>query len=141
MIRVALCSLDVKLPPLLAPALGREFALIAEPNHARIKQLLERGEFSVLLLDLDSECGRVAQQVEFFDEIRSEISTVIITDDDARPTAIDLVTRGAHGYCRKPPALRELKAMLRSAHEHTAMKRELEGRGQSGATGPGGPLG
>jgi DNA-binding NtrC family response regulator len=141
MTRIALCSLDVKLPPLLAPALGRDFELVAEPNHTRIKQMHERGEISALLLDLDSECGRVEQQVEFFDEIITQIATVIITDDDARPTAIDLVTRGAHGYCRKPPALRELKAMLRRAAEHTAMKRELEGRGLPVSTAPAGPLG
>ena len=127
MIRVVLCSLDLKLPPLLAPALGRDFELIAEPNHGRLRQMLGRpGEVNVLLLDLDSECGRVDQQVEFFHEISSQIATVIITDDEARPTATDLVTRGAHAYCRKPPALRELKAMLRRAAEHTAMKRELE---------------
>ena len=125
---IALCSLDVKLPPLLASALGQDYAIIAEPNHTRMKQLIRRGDVKAMLLDLDSECGRVEQQVEFFHEISSEIAVVIITDDDSRPVATDLAAEGAHGYCRKPPALRELKALLRRAAEHTVMRRELEAR-------------
>ncbi len=54
----------------------------------------------------------------------------------ARPAAIDLVQRGAHSYCRKPPALRELKVILRRAYEYVAMKRELERRKGSSVTGP-----
>jgi len=139
MIRIVLCSLDLKLPRLLAPALGREFELVAEPNHTRLKQLLRRGDISVLLLDLDSECDRVQQQVEFFYEVSPEIAIVLITDDEARQTATDLVTRGAHGYCRKPPALRELKALLRRAAEHTAMRRELEATREKPAPAAGRP--
>ena len=45
------------------------------------------------------------------------------------PLAIDLVQRGAHGYCRKPPVVRELKAQILRAYELGAMKRKLENRG------------
>jgi DNA-binding NtrC family response regulator len=129
MIRVALCSTDLKLQPLLAPALGRDFQVLSEPDYGRLTKILRDGQVDVLLLDLDSEFSNVDRQVKFFEEIGAAgTATVILTDDASRPTAIDLVTRGAHSYCRKPPALRELKAMIRRACEHTAMKRELEGR-------------
>src|SRR6202050_3320642 len=129
MIRVALCSPDLKLQPLLAPALGRDFQVLSEPDYDRLKQMLWGGQADVLLLDLDSESSNVERQGRVFEEINDrDVSTVILTDDPARPTAVDLVTRGAHGHCRKPPALRELKAMIRRACEHTAMKRELDGR-------------
>lgn len=128
-IRVALCSRDLKLQPLLAPALGRDFQVLWETDRERLKQMLCGGQIDVLLLDLDSESSDIAQQASFFDEISATgVAAVMLTDDAARPTAIDLVQRGAHSYCRKPPALRELKAILRRAHEHAAMKRELEGR-------------
>ncbi len=133
MIRVALRSPDLKLQPLLAPALGRDFHVLSEPDHDRLTQILREGQVDVLLLDLDSESANVEQQVKFFEEIgASETATVILTDDAARPTALDLVTRGAHSYCRKPPALRELKIAIRRACEHTVMRRELDARRGNG---------
>jgi DNA-binding NtrC family response regulator len=132
-IRVAVCSRDLKLQPLLAPALGRDFQLIWESDCDRLKEMLSGDKIGVVLLDLDSESSNVGEQVKFFEEINAaDVATVVLTDDAARPTAIDLVQRGAHSYCRKPPALRELKAILRRAYEHGAMKRELEGRKANG---------
>src|ERR1700719_836968 len=102
MIRLALFSQDLKLQPLLAPALGRDFQVIAEPEGDRLKQLLWDGCFDVLVLDLDTDLGNVEQQVEFFDKVsESGVAVVVMTDDAARSTAIELVQRGAHSYCRK----------------------------------------
>ncbi|MGI8958217.1 MAG: sigma-54 interaction domain-containing protein [Bryobacteraceae bacterium] len=128
-IRLGLFSHDVKLQTLLAPALGKDFQVVAELDGDRLKQLVWEGCFEVLLLDLDTDLGNVEQQVKFFDTIsESGAAVVVMTDDTARSAAIDLVQRGAHSYCRKPPALRELKTTIRRAHEHAAMKRELEGK-------------
>ena len=119
--------------PLLAPALGRDFHVLSEPNHGRLTKILREGQLDVLLLDLDSEFANVDQQVKFFEEVcASETATVILTDDPARPAALDLMTRGAHSYCRKPPALRELKTMIRRAAEHTVMRRQLDARRGNG---------
>ncbi len=135
MIRVALSSRDSKLQPLLAPALGRDFHVIAGTNGDQLKQLVRDGSLDVLLLDLDEEFSDIDQEVNFFDQIRVHgIAVVVLTDDASRPTAIDLVQRGAHSYCRKPPALRDLKAVIRRASEHAAMKRELEGKRASNYT-------
>jgi DNA-binding NtrC family response regulator len=129
MIRVALSSLDSKLQTLLAPGLGRDFEVSPETTGDRLKGLLWEGAFDVLLLELNTDLGNVPEQVEFFDKISAcGVGVVVMTDDAARPVATELVQRGAHSYCRKPPALRELKAVIRRAYEHTTMRRELEGK-------------
>ena len=65
--------------------------------------------------------------------VASEVSSVILADDELRSTAVELVRLGAFGYCRKPPSIRELKTMLRRAHENSSLKRELQNR--AAATG------
>lgn len=129
MVRIALCSKDQKLQPLLAPALGKDFQVIVEPDADRLGVLIADGSLDVLLLDLDSELHDIAGQIAFYDEAcDSNIAVVVLTDDDSRTAAADLVQRGAHSYCRKPPVVRDLKTLIRRAYEHTAMKRELKGR-------------
>jgi DNA-binding NtrC family response regulator len=50
----------------------------------------------------------------------------VMVDDALRTTAVELVRLGAHGYCRKPPSVRDLKAMLHRAHENVSLKRQLQ---------------
>ena len=129
MTRVALWSRDVKLQPLLGPALGHEYQVTTKCNPEDISILGLDPGLDVVLLDIDSEFGNPEQQIELFAEISKwEIAVVVLTDDIARPIALDLVQRGAHGYCRKPPALLELRTAIQRACEHTAMKRELRAR-------------
>ena len=118
-IRVGLYSQDDKLQPLLAPALGKDFQVITESNGTRLKTLVENESLDIVLLDLDSEFDNVADQVDFYDQISAcSVAVVALTDDPSRSVAMDLVQRGAHSYCRKPPALRELKVIIRRAYEH-----------------------
>jgi len=127
MIRVALYSLDSSLQSILAPALGRDFQVIASPSADRVKNLVFDGAVDVLLLDLDTNEYRTEEQVRFFDDIRtSGVAVIVLTDDEARTTAVELMQKGAHSYCRKPPVLRELKGLIQRAGEHTVMRRKLE---------------
>jgi DNA-binding NtrC family response regulator len=48
-----------------------------------------------------------------------------MADDVLRTTAAELVRLGAHSYCRKPPSVRDLKAMLNRAYEKSTLQREL----------------
>lgn len=128
MIRVALFSRDARLQSILAPALGRDFQVIASSSRDRIKQLVFDGSVDVLLLDLDAKYSQADEHIAFYKEVSPTGAAVIImADDDARVTAIELTRLGAHTYCRKPPAVRELKAAISKAHEHTTMRRKLEG--------------
>jgi len=58
--------------------------------------------------------------------ISSQIPLVVMASDSLRATAVELVGRGAYGYCRRPPSVRDLKTMLIRAHENSSLKRELE---------------
>jgi DNA-binding NtrC family response regulator len=126
MIRLAFYSQDLRLRSLLAPALGPEFQIVVEPDEAQLKDLLSQGSCDVVILDLDSS-DALESQILFFEEIvASHIPVIVMADDEARAEAVELAQRGAFGYCRKPPALRELKPLVRAAFEQRSLKRELE---------------
>jgi DNA-binding NtrC family response regulator len=127
MIRLVLYSGDPKLQRLLAPALGPEYSVVVEGNRGKLKQFVVDEQVDVLILDLDTNYSSVQDQLAFFDEIHdSLIPVVVMTDDNRRSTAIELLQRGAHDYLRKPPSLPELKIVVRRAHEHAILKKELE---------------
>ena len=126
MIRILLHSRDTKLQPLLGPTLGPDFRVMVEPSSARIKTLIAQEECDVLILDLDSTYSTIEQQLAVLDEIRgTQIPVVVMTDDDRRSTAMELLQRGVYDYFRKPPALPELKVTVTRAHEHAMLQREL----------------
>ena len=54
-----------------------------------------------------------------------------MADDGLRATADELVRQGAFGYCRRPPSIRDLRIMLRRAHESSTLKRQREQQQQS----------
>jgi DNA-binding NtrC family response regulator len=127
MIFVVVCSQDLKLQNLLAPALGREFQVTVELNGAKIKDMVSHNRCDVLILDLDSNYAPAEQFVEFYEELaKNSAPVVLLADDHLRATAAKLVERGAFGYCRKPPALRELKLMVTRAFEQLSLKQEIE---------------
>jgi DNA-binding NtrC family response regulator len=126
MIRVALVSEDLNLQSLLAPALGQEFEVVTEANLDALKNVSQHRSYDVVLLDIESESPNFDTQAEWLAVLsQTGAMVVVLTDDEGRPHAIDLVARGAFNYCRKPPAMRELKAIIQRAYEHAAMKREL----------------
>ena len=127
MIRILLYSQDASLLALLAPTLGTEFHVTLERRMDRIRALIAEGSCDILILDLDSDSFTLQQQLDVFDEIRDfGVPVVVMTDDDGRATAMDLVQRGVYNYIRKPPALPELRMVVRRAHEYAVLKRELE---------------
>src|SRR5665213_825028 len=127
MIRLLLYSQDVSLQCLLAPTLGSEFSIFLERRMDRIREIVAQKQCDVLILDLDSNSLPIQQQLGFFDEIRDlGAPVVVMTDDIGRATALDMVQRGFSNYVRKPPALPELKIVVRRAHEFAVLKRELE---------------
>ena len=126
-IRLLLYSQDVELQYLLAPTLGGEFSVILERRMDRIRAMVSQNECDVLILDLDSSSYPMQEQLGFFDEIRDlGVPVVVMTDDDSRATAMDLVQRGVYNCIRKPPVLPELKIVVRRAYEFAVLKKELE---------------
>ena len=138
MIRVAILSPDIKLRHLFAPALGPGFHVTVESNPQAIRQLAVQNLCDVLVVDFESNEGASEQQLAFFDQLRdSQVPVLVMTDDDRRSTVFELLQRGVYDYFRKPPDIPELKIILRRAHEHASVKKELRAvqqqlRGSSG---------
>ncbi len=127
MIRVLCYSNDWKLQPLLSPALGAEYELNVLSDKAEVKRLAHEGQPDVLILDFDSNYGSLEDGLQLFDSLaESRIPVVVMTDDVRRSATLDLIQRGAYDYFRKPPALTELRVVLRRAYERAALRRELE---------------
>jgi DNA-binding NtrC family response regulator len=127
MIRLLLHSLDLKLQSVLAVTLGSDYSVRVESNKEEVKRLLAGEQVDVFILDLDSSYTGISEQLSFLAEIKgSGVPVVVMTDDNRRCTAMELVGHGVYDYFRKPPSLVELKFVVGRAHEHAKLKRELE---------------
>ncbi|HYM09847.1 MAG TPA: sigma-54 dependent transcriptional regulator [Bryobacterales bacterium] len=127
MIRLVIHSSDRKLQSVLAVTLGSEYDVLVEPDQERIKNILAGGQTDVLILDFDSNLGSLDKLLDFLSEVRTfHTPVVVMTDDETRATAMQLVEHGAYDYFRKPPHLLELKLVVRRAHERAQLERELD---------------
>jgi DNA-binding NtrC family response regulator len=127
MIRIGLFSEDRTLQPLLSSALGRDFQILLETDEDGVNHLISADGCDVMILDLHSTHGSLAQRIECSRRIvATQVASVVMADDSLRSTAVDLVRQGAYGYCRRPPSIRDLKTMLRRAYENASLKRQLQ---------------
>ncbi len=127
MIRIGLLSEDRALQTLLASALGKDFLVESATSEGDVLRLVSAGETDVLILDLNSNNGSMKAMVESCRRIiAQQIPAVVMADDGLRSTAVELVRLGAYGYCRRPPSIRELKAMLCRASENSLLRRQLQ---------------
>lgn len=125
-IRIGLYSEDRTLQPILSFSLGSEFEVLLESDEEEMNQLVATHECDVMILDLNSR-GSLSDRIEFSRRmIASGIPSVVLADDTLRLAATELVREGAYGHCRRPPSIRDLKTMLRRAHETTVLKRQLQ---------------
>jgi DNA-binding NtrC family response regulator len=126
MIRLLLYS-DSKLQAVLAVTLGPGYSVLVESSKDKVKKLLAGDLVDVLIVDLDSTHSALTEQLAFLAEIKgTSVPIVVMTDDDRRSTAMELVGRGVYDYFRKPPSIVDLKFVVGRAHEHAKLKRELE---------------
>jgi DNA-binding NtrC family response regulator len=127
MIRIALLSEDRALQTLLASALGKEFKIELATTEQEILSSIDSADCDVLMLDLNSNSGSIKERVESSRRILAlQAPAIVMADDGLRSTAVELVRLGAYGYCRRPPSIRELKAMLCRASENSLLKRQLQ---------------
>ncbi len=118
MIRIGLYSEDGKLQQILSSVLGKEFEIFLETSEEGVNRMLAVSGCDVVILDLDSNHESLQQRIACCKRIvRSSISSVVMADDTLRTTAAELVRLGAHSYCRKPPSIRDLSALLHRAYE------------------------
>jgi DNA-binding NtrC family response regulator len=124
MLRIGLYSEDQKLQQILSSVLGKDFQVSLESSESGINRLVAAGGCDVMILDLDSNHDSLQERITCCRRIvGSRISSIIMADDALRATAAELVRLGAHSYCRKPPSIRDLKALLHRAHESSSVRR------------------
>jgi DNA-binding NtrC family response regulator len=127
MIRVCLFSDDSALQSLLSSTLGNEFEVFRVADQDEVDELLSSAECDVVLLDLNSHHNQVKERIEYARSVCGcELPWVIMADDPLRSAANELVEIGAHAYCRRPPSIRDLRIMLRRAHESSSLKTQLQ---------------
>jgi DNA-binding NtrC family response regulator len=125
MIRIGLYSEDRKLLSVLSSALGHEFQVQMEPDEDKVSEMLSDGGWDAVIIDLDSSQSSLKQRIASCKRIvASQVSSVVMADDSMRGLAEELVRLGAYSYCRKPPSVRELRAIMRRVHERLLLKRE-----------------
>jgi DNA-binding NtrC family response regulator len=128
MIRIGLYSDDPKLEQILSSVLGKEFRVILEATEEGINRMLAESGCDVVILDLDSNHDSLQHRIACCRRIAgSRVSSVVMADDALRATAAELVRLGAHSYCRKPPSIRDLKALLHRAYEGLLAHRKAYG--------------
>ena len=127
MIRVGLFSPDCSLQPLLSSALGNEFEFSLESHEMGMKRLLQEEDCLVAVLDLASNHIGLKERLEAGRRLIADgVTLLVLADDGLRTTANELVRQGAYGYCRRPPALRDLRIMLRRAYEAAERKQQFD---------------
>src|ERR1700751_5282827 len=127
MIRVCLFSEESTLQPILSSALGKDFQVHTESELTDVNRIVAAGECDVVLFDLDSDQNGLEARLKSCRHIvASHVPAIAMVDDHLRSAAIDLVRLGAYGYCRKPPSIRDLKTLVRRAHDNTLLRRKLD---------------
>ena len=107
--------------------MGREFEVFLVTDENEVGQALSSRECDVVLLDLNSHHEMVQERIECARRLLdSPTPWVILADDGLRPTAVELVSVGAYGYCRRPPSIRDLRIMLQRAHEGLSLRSQLQ---------------
>jgi DNA-binding NtrC family response regulator len=128
MIRIGLYSDDPKLQQILSSVLGKEFQVFLETTEEGLNRMLADAGCDVVILDLDSDHDALQDRIACCRRIvGSRVSSVVMADDTLRATAAELVRLGAHSYCRKPPSIRDLKALLHRAYEGFLIRRKPYG--------------
>jgi len=122
--QVGLFSQDRGILPLLSSALGEEFEFLFESSEIGINALIEARRCQVVILDLNSNHSALRERLDCARRmITARVKLIVLADDGLHAAANELVEQGAYAYCRRPPSIRELRIVLRRAHEDFLEKR------------------
>jgi len=126
-IRIAFVSQDLKLRSMLTSVLGSDVLVTPASDPERASRMVSENRFDAVILDIDLQllADNGPDEAPFDELANCGVPVIILAADENRREALDLVERGAYGYARKPPVVRELRAMLRSAFEKHSLKDEL----------------
>ncbi|HUQ92719.1 MAG TPA: sigma-54 dependent transcriptional regulator [Bryobacteraceae bacterium] len=126
MIRVLIVSGQTSLQRPLGAILEPEMTISVQADRKSALDLISRDQADVVIVDLDTRFAPLVQQLAFLSELRGAgVPVLVLTDDDRRSTALELLEHGVYDQIRKPPSPLEMSVVIRRAHEHALLKREL----------------
>ena len=125
-VRVVIFSRQSALQQLLGATLGADISVQVESDGRRILGLIAQGRADVVIVDLDSRFAALETQLAFIAKLKGiDLPVLVLTDDDRRSTALELLEHGVYAHFLKPPSPVEMTVIIRHAHEHAQLKREL----------------
>jgi DNA-binding NtrC family response regulator len=83
----------------------------------RAKELLEKGEYDVLILDLTMPGVGGMEVLKKVKDLELSTEVIILTGNATVPTAVEAMKLGAYDYLTKPFKMEELKAVIGKAYE------------------------
>src|SRR4030043_691866 len=113
---------DKNLRKVLANELSEEgFDVDEAESGDRAKELLEKDEYDVLILDLTMPGVGGMEVLKKVKDLELSTEVIILTGNATVPTAVEAMKLGAYDYLTKPFKMEELKAVIGKAFE----KKEL----------------
>jgi DNA-binding NtrC family response regulator len=126
MIRTLFFSGNSHLGGILAASLGEDIEVRTEAEKTKVLALVARNNVDVVIVDLDDRFAPLEERLEAITELRAfELPIMVLSDDDSRSTALDLLERGIANQFVKPPSPVEMTVMIRRAHQTIELRREL----------------
>jgi DNA-binding NtrC family response regulator len=124
-IRIGLYSEDRTLHRLLSSALGKEFQLHQDTSESAIRDLTVAGHCDVLILDFFSSRDNLDERIGSWRRLLSlQVPALIMADASLHSEICEAIQNAAFGYCRRPPSIRDLKNLLRTASANSSINQD-----------------
>ena len=116
---------DKNLRKVLANELSEEgFDVDEAESGDRAKELLEKDEYDVLILDLTMPGVGGMEVLKKVKDLELSTEVIILTGNATVPTAVEAMKLGAYDYLTKPFKMEELKAVIGKAFEKKELRSE-----------------
>jgi DNA-binding NtrC family response regulator len=101
-----------------------DFKVSEADNGIRAKELLEKEEHDVLLLDLNMPGMGGMEVLNFIKEAGISTEVIVFTGNATVATAVDAMKMGAYDYISKPFQIHKLISVIEKAHERKSLRSE-----------------
>jgi len=114
------------LQQLLGATMEADFRLQVESDRQRVLDRIAKKQVDVLIVDLNAHFTPLESQLAFIGQLQAvDLPVLVLTDDDRRSTALELMQHGVYDHFRNPPSPLEMSIVVRRAFEHAKLRREL----------------
>ncbi|MEO8026349.1 MAG: sigma-54 dependent transcriptional regulator [Bryobacteraceae bacterium] len=126
MIRALLYSDQSALQQILGATLASNIHLQVDSDKQGVLDRIAQKQVDVLIVDLNAGFVPLEIQLAFIAQLQTtDLPVLVLTDDDRRSTALELMQHGVYDHFRNPPSPLEMTIIIRRAYEHAQLKREL----------------